>query len=297
MNQTATTIKTDKWFLVILSGLQVAAFFIPWVSWNGMNITGADMPLGNFFSISEKNFLLASPFPQFDFALGLLWLIPVLATIVLFLSLAGKRVSLVAAVAGIITLALITIYILVTNELIDQLGVSGKLKIGIYLAILSGAGIIIAGSKGWFKKIVLLIIGPLIAWGSFTAIYSHFENEEFSDTAHAKADYTISADGLIKEFLANDSAANAKYREKIISVEGNISAVEMPNDSTVNVKFVDTATGSYAIFPFVNEPAKEAKTLKEGQAVSIKGSCSGGVYSQILGTEFITFKRCVLNKK
>ena len=41
----------------------------------------------------------------------------------------------------------------------------------------------------------------------------------------------------------------------------------------------------------------EAKMLKEGDSVSIKGSCSGGKYSSILDTESITFKRCAINKK
>ena len=37
--------------------------------------------------------------------------------------------------------------------------------------------------------------------------------------------------------------------------------------------------------------------LKEGDPVSLKGSCSGGVLSEILGTESITFKRSSINKK
>ena len=64
----------------------------------------------------------------------------------------------------------------------------------------------------------------------------------------------------------------------------------------MNIKFVDTTSGSYAIFAFQEQHIAETKTVKVGDSVSIKGSCSGGILSEILGTESITFKRCTLNK-
>ena len=67
-------------------------------------------------------------------------------------------------------------------------------------------------------------------------------------------------------------------------------------DTTINIKMMDTLTDAYIIFAFQQEHLKEAKQLKVGDNVSIKGSCSGGAYSQILETEFVTFKRCTLNK-
>ena len=81
----------------------------------------------------------------------------------------------------------------------------------------------------------------------------------------------------------------------MITVSGTVSEIE-PADTTVNIKFIDTTSGSYAIFAFQEQHIAEAKTLKVGDSVSIKGSCSGGVFSEILGTEFITFKRCAIVK-
>lgn len=119
--------------------------------------------------------------------------------------------------------------------------------------------------------------------------------EKFEDTGKQVAAYTVSADEFIKEFQENDSAANIKYAEKIILVNGKIAETEAA-DTTVNIKMVDTLTGSYIIFAFQEQHIKEAKQLKEGDMVSIKGSCSGGTYSKILETEFISFKRCAVNK-
>jgi tRNA_anti-like len=146
--------------------------------------------------------------------------------------------------------------------------------------------------KSIFKKIVIagifaLAIGSSIAWYIFT--------EKFSDTSERKAAFTVTANDFIKEFQQSDSLANKKYTEKIVVVNGIVSEVENA-DSTTNIKFVDTATGSYIIFAFQDMHLQEAKQLKPGDNASIKGSCSGGTYSDILEVNYITFKRCAINK-
>ena len=149
-----------------------------------------------------------------------------------------------------------------------------------------------ANKKPWLKKLLIIVLVMIVS-GSI-AVYLIF-TEKFEDTGLQVAAYTVSADELIKEFQVNDSAANIKYAEKIMLVNGKIAETEAA-DSTVNIKMVDTLTGSYIIFAFQEQHKKEAKQLKAGDMVSIKGSCSGGTYSKILETEFISFKRCAINK-
>ena len=144
----------------------------------------------------------------------------------------------------------------------------------------------------WVKRIllvglILLAVGGIAIWYIFT--------EKFTDTSKETAAYTVNAIDFIKEFQANDSMANNKYAEKIITVNGLVFETEAA-DTTINIKMMDTLTDAYIIFAFQQEHLKEAKQLKAGDNVSIKGSCSGGAYSQILETEFVTFKRCTLNK-
>ena len=144
----------------------------------------------------------------------------------------------------------------------------------------------------WFKKILYgLLVIALLGAGSIWYIFS----EKFSDTKETKADFTVDALDLIHEFEKNDNLANKKYAEKMIVVNGMVSEVEAA-DTTVNIKMVDTTSGAYIIFAFQQQHREEAKKIKEGDQVVIKGSCSGGAYSKILETEFITFKRCALNK-
>lgn len=142
----------------------------------------------------------------------------------------------------------------------------------------------------WIKRILILALLGIVAAG---AIAWYLFNLKHDDTKDVEADFTVSALPFIDEFRKDEGAANKKYAEKIILVNGTISALEAA-DTTLNVKMVDTLTGSYAIFAFQQQDLAATKTLKEGQQVSIKGSCSGGTFSSILEAESISFKRCTL---
>jgi len=141
------------------------------------------------------------------------------------------------------------------------------------------------------KKILLaaaalVLMAAAIAWYLFT--------KKFDNTATLKADYTVNAMDLIAEFKSNESAANKKYAEKIVAVNGKITAVEAA-DTTLNLKMAN-ADGSYILFAFQQEDQAAVKQVKEGDSISIKGSCNGGSFSDILEAEYITFKRSSLNR-
>jgi hypothetical protein len=145
----------------------------------------------------------------------------------------------------------------------------------------------------WVKRLLLAVLLLLITGG--IAIWYIF-TEKFADTKEHKADYTVNAMSLLNEFQQNDSAANKKYTEKIIVVNGRIGETEIASDSSVNIKIIDTLTDAYIIFAFQQQHLAEAKQLKIGDSISIKGSLSNGVYSEILETYSVNFKRCTLNK-
>ncbi len=141
--------------------------------------------------------------------------------------------------------------------------------------------------KRVFLAVLFLILaGAGIVWYMFT--------KTFANTANAKADYIVEAPALLHEYSINAKAANIKYTEKIITVSGRVSEVEAA-DTTVNIKMADS-TGAYIIFAFQKNDIAAAKKLKEGDAVSIKGSCNGGTYSDILETIYVAFKRCSINQ-
>ena len=144
----------------------------------------------------------------------------------------------------------------------------------------------------WIKRVLiagltLLIAGAVVIYFIFT--------EKFTDTSKKDAAFTVNAMDFLHEFQKSDSLANKKYAEQIITVRGRVTETEAA-DTTINIKMIDTATAAYIIFAFQQQHLAEAKQLKAGDSVSIKGSCSGGTYSDILETEFVTFKRCAITK-
>lgn len=137
--------------------------------------------------------------------------------------------------------------------------------------------------------VIVFVIGAGIAIYIFT--------DKFEDTAAVKEEYTVSALSFMNEFKLNDTlnpAANKKYTEKIITVNGRVSAVETA-DTTINLK-IENAEGAYILFAFQQQDQLAVKQVKAGDSISIKGSCNGASFSEILGVPFITFKRCSLNK-
>ena len=146
--------------------------------------------------------------------------------------------------------------------------------------------------KPMLKKIliiagILLIIGGGVIW--------YLYNDTFKDTAKVDAAYTVDATIFIKEFEKNMAEANKKYTEKIVTITGKVSEIQN-SDSSINVSITDTTKGSYINFSFQQQAMAAAKLLKEGDNVHIKGSCSGGAFSEILETYYINFKRCALIK-
>ena len=145
--------------------------------------------------------------------------------------------------------------------------------------------------RNWIKKTlaiagILLLVGIGVIWYLFS--------KKYEDTATVKAEYSLPASQLLQEFKTNLAEANKRYTEKIVTVTGRVTEIESA-DTTVNIKMIDTTSGDYVIFAFQSQDMKAVKQIKEGDSVSLKGSCSGGEYSNILDAHFINFKRCTIN--
>jgi uncharacterized membrane protein len=146
--------------------------------------------------------------------------------------------------------------------------------------------------RPWLKR--LLVVG-LVLVAIAAGIYWYVATEKFSDTTDRKAAFTVNAIDFIREFERNEIEANKKYKDKIVTVNGRISEIEAA-DTTMNIKIIDTVSSSFIIFAFQEQHLSEPKTVKVGDTVSIKGSFSAGIFSQIMEVVKIDFKRSALNK-
>ena len=149
----------------------------------------------------------------------------------------------------------------------------------------------ISSKRNWIKK-TLAIAGTLLLVG--IGVIWYLFSKKYEDTATVKAEYSLPASQLLQEFKTNLAEANKRYTEKIVTVTGRVTEIESA-DTTVNIKMIDTTSGDYVIFAFQSQDMKAVKQIKEGDSVSLKGSCSGGEYSNILDAHFINFKRCTIN--
>lgn len=146
------------------------------------------------------------------------------------------------------------------------------------------------------KRLKWVLASATLLLAIAATLYFYFANLKHEDTAALKADYTVEAISFIKEFEKDLLSANKKYAEKIIVVKGLVTA-SLLADTTINIEMKDTTTGSYLIFAFQQQHLDKARLIKTGDEVAIKGSCSDGIYSDILGTYFISFKRSTVVKK
>ncbi len=300
MNASTSSIRTKNWPQVLCAGILLLSFFLPWVNWEGTRVSAYAMATGDFFRVSDIRFGLANPFPQFSFTFYAFWLIPVLAALIIFLQFRQKGTGLLPFFTGVLSLALVTVYILFSGTLID-LGVGHSVLNMItpfaWLHGLAAITLILTATQtnSLLKKAGWVLLGPVFVFASFKLAEKYIMNETHKDTASAKADYTMSATELIREFMTNDTAANKKYLEKMILVNGNASSVDILADSTSTVKFADS-TGSYAIFSLEKNQFDQVRSVKQGDPVSLKGVCSGSIFSEILGTTSISFKRATFIK-
>jgi len=144
----------------------------------------------------------------------------------------------------------------------------------------------------WRKRLLLsLLVLAVIAGG----VYWIVATDTYADTKDRKAAYTVNALDFMKEFRLNKKAAKEKYNGKIVTVNGIVSAVE-PADTTLNIKFVDTANGDYIIFAFQQQHLAEAKMLNAGDSFSIKAAFSDFLHSELLDVNSIFLQRSTLNK-
>lgn len=292
--------QSGKWAGIAAALLLAVSFFLPWVSWEGNTLSGSDIALGNFFRIADEKFGLANPFPRFDFAFKAFWLIPLFVLVVIVLVVLKKKTLFPALIAGAMSLSLVIVYHLFSEKL-AELGVSKSGLPWLYVqAVAAVVLIIVAGSKKVFINIGFTILVAAGTWFGFGIVSKQAENKMMNET-HAsteslKEDYTLTAADLINEFLTNDTAANKKYTEKVLLVSGQVSESAVAADSTGTVSFADS-TGSYAIFSIDKMQMEKVKSIKKGDVATVKGICSGGMFSDILGTTSITFKRSTIISK
>lgn len=131
------------------------------------------------------------------------------------------------------------------------------------------------------------------------AIYAYREFHRTNiNLAEVMADVEVGAVPLVNEFLANDSIANDKYRNKILAVQGMVKEVTT-SDGDCTVVMGDTAGMSSAVRCLLDSTqAAMVGTIHRGDLITIKGAITGFKKDEtgLLGSD-VELNRCVLAAK
>jgi len=127
--------------------------------------------------------------------------------------------------------------------------------------------------------IVLAVAGFTYAWKEY-----HRKNP---DTLDLQPAVEMDAIKLLKDFEADENAANKQYNDKVIAVKGKVMKVEK-NKEMQNVILGNESSLNGVICEFQNEHKDEVGKIVPGQQVNIKGVCTGMLMDVIL-------VRCVIN--
>jgi hypothetical protein len=126
------------------------------------------------------------------------------------------------------------------------------------------------------KKNLLLVLLVLlfgIAWYAYTAY-----NEGPRDLSTTSADKIMTASDLLSAFQEDEAKANADYLDKIISIEGLISSIDVGDPSAITLETGDMMSAVVCEMAEAEIP----RNLKEGTSVTIKGQCTGFLSDVIL---------------
>jgi uncharacterized protein (DUF1330 family) len=149
-----------------------------------------------------------------------------------------------------------------------------------------------------FKKYTLLTILVVLTAGAGFYGYKEYTRTN-KDMSTIKADVSINASDLIKEYEANESASNKKYLGKVLEVTGNVKNNEKNAAATYTIVLGDTTGMSSVRCTMDSSHIADAANLMSGSSVTLRGACTGFNKDEMgLGSDVI-LNRCVIvtNKK
>jgi hypothetical protein len=129
-----------------------------------------------------------------------------------------------------------------------------------------------------FVKIALFVV-VFFAVGAILVALIMF-NKKHTDTAKAKPDFVITATVLQKEFEDNETAASARYINKILEVSGTIASIAQADSSNLNVSLKTGNDISSVICTFHNRT--DNPRFNQGDEITLRGECSGFLMDVLL---------------
>lgn len=138
------------------------------------------------------------------------------------------------------------------------------------------------------NRTLAIITLPLLAILFITVHY--FTKNNNGDLKNSRSDYEFSSKSLNKEFLANDSAANAIYGSKIIELTGPVANIRKSEMHGIIITLDDPMMGIKCV---MDSTIKSIPTdIALGTIISLKGICIGS--DRLIG---VMLNQCIITGK
>lgn len=121
--------------------------------------------------------------------------------------------------------------------------------------------------------LALAVVGLLATMYIWFFVY----NKPHLDVAHAKADFTLSAEQLYTEFKQDKDKTGTQYNGKVLLINGSLTKVEEADSvHTAIFVFEQGMFGDQGVrCSLLPDQFDKAKSLPAGTSVALKGYCTG----------------------
>jgi hypothetical protein len=122
-----------------------------------------------------------------------------------------------------------------------------------------------------YVKIALFVVSFIAIAAILAGLYMF--NLKHTDMAKANPDFIITATVLQKEFEDNQTAASAKYINKILEITGIIASTTPADNKNLNIelKTGNSISSVICTLPAITDTSK----FKSGDEITLRGECSG----------------------
>lgn len=127
------------------------------------------------------------------------------------------------------------------------------------------------------RLIVLLAAVIFGLTGIYLGVYEFYRAPV--DFRGVKPDYTVTASEIQKQFENDEKTASEKYINKIVEVSGIVASVSETGSNQSNIALKTDNDMSSVICSVKTDPTAG---IKEGNKITIRGSCSGYLMDVLL---------------
>ena len=126
------------------------------------------------------------------------------------------------------------------------------------------------------KKIIILI---LIVGAALCAYAYYMYNKPVAGLQSQKSVLTVDGNQLVSDYDNDETSANLKYLDKVITVRGQVEKIAQANDKT-NVYLLSDNAMSSVICEL--DESQNTDHIMEGDVIKIKGLCTGFLMDVVL---------------